>query len=234
MRSWPTDVPSSVLAQLGNRIQHALRAFTPDDADALRKTARTFPMTDHYDIEKTITSLGTGEALVTVLSPNGVPTPLAATRLLPPDSLMAALPDADLQARIAASSFSTKYGRTVDRESAYEMITARLTAAKAAAAQAAAARQAVAAGVPPTTAGGLNTMTPAQQQREVARQAREMAAAQRAAEKARAAAQRQARADARERDRMVSTGVRTAGRVITSRAGQDLLRGVFGTLFGRK
>jgi uncharacterized protein len=229
----PTDVPSSVLAQLGNRVQHALRAFTPDDADALRKTARTFPTTTHYDVEKAITSLGTGEALITVLSPKGIPTPLAATRLLPPDSLMAALPDADLQARVAASSFSTKYGRTVDRESAYEMISARLASAKAAAAEAA-AQQAGAAGVPPTTAGGLNTMTPAQQQREVARQAREMAAAQRAAEKARAASERQARADAKARDRMVQTGVRTAGRVITSRAGQDLLRGVFGTLFGKK
>jgi uncharacterized protein len=229
----PTDVPSSVLAQLGNRVQHALRAFTPDDADALRKTARTFPTTTHYDVEKTITSLGTGEALITVLSPKGIPTPLAATRLLPPDSLMAALPDADVQARIVASSFSTKYGRTIDRESAYEMITARLASAKAAAAGAA-AQQAVAAGVPPTTAGGLNTMTPAQQQREVARQAREMAAAQRAADRERAAAARRTRADARARDRMVQTGVRTAGRVITSRAGQDLLRGVFGTLFGKK
>jgi DNA helicase HerA-like ATPase len=229
----PTDVPSSILAQLGNRVQHALRAFTPDDADALRKTARTFPTTTHYDVEKTITSLGTGEALITVLSPKGVPTPLAATRLLPPDSLMAALPDADLQARIAASSFSTKYGRTIDRESAYEMITARLASAKAAAAEAA-AQQAVAAGVPPTTAGGLNTMTPAQQQREIARQAREMAAAQRTAERARATAARQARADARAHDRMVETGVRTAGRVVTSRLGQDLIRGVFGTLFGKK
>ncbi|MEA2549394.1 MAG: double-strand break repair helicase HerA and related ATPase [Chloroflexota bacterium] len=229
----PTDVPSSILAQLGNRVQHALRAFTPDDADALRKTARTFPTTTHYDVEKTITSLGTGEALVTVLSPRGVPTPLAATRLLPPDSLMAALPDADLQARIAASSFSTKYGQTVDRESAYEMITARIASAKAAAA-AAAAQAATAAGVPPTAAGGLNTMTPAQQQREVARQAREMAAAQRAADRARAAAERQARADARARDRMVTTGVRTAGRVVASRLGQDLIRGVFGTLFGKR
>jgi DNA helicase HerA-like ATPase len=229
----PTDVPSSVLAQLGNRIQHALRAFTPDDADALRKTARTFPMTTHYDVEKTITSLGTGEALVTVLSPRGVPTPLAATRLLPPDSLMAALPDADLQARIAASPFSTKYGATVDRESAHELITARLVAAKAAAANAA-AQEAMAAGVPPTTAGGLNTMTPAQQQREINRQAKEMAAAQRAAERARATAARQAREAAKERDRMVRTGVNTAGKVITSKAGQDLLRGVFGTLFGKK
>ncbi len=229
----PTDVPSSVLAQLGNRVQHALRAFTPDDADALRKTARTFPMTEHYDVEKTITSLGTGEALVTVLSPRGVPTPLAATRLLPPDSLMAALPEADVAARVAASTFSTKYGQTIDRESAYEMITGRLASAKAAAAEAA-AQAAVAAGVPPTTAGGLNTMTPAQQQREIARQAREMAAAQRAAEKERAAAERRARADAKERDRMVRTGVTTAGRVITSKAGQDLLRGVFGTLFGKR
>jgi hypothetical protein len=146
---------------------------------------------------------------------------------------MAALPDADLQARVAASSFNTKYGRTIDRDSAYEMITARLSSAKAAAAEAA-AQQAVAAGMPPTTAGGLNTMTPAKQQREIARQAREMAAAQRAADRARAATARQARADARARDRMVETGVRTAGRVMTSRLGQDLLRGVFGTLFGKK
>ncbi len=229
----PTDVPSAVLAQLGNRVQHALRAFTPDDADALRKTARTFPTTTHFDVETTITSLGIGEALVTVLTPRGVPTPLAPTRLLPPDSLMAALPDADLQARVAASPFSTKYGQAIDRQSAYELITARIDAARAASAQQAAA-QAAAAGMPPTTAGGMNTMTPAQQQREIARQAREMAAAQRAADRARAAAERQARADARARDRMVSTGVRTAGRVITSPVGQDIIRGVFGTLFGGK
>jgi DNA helicase HerA-like ATPase len=226
----PTDVPSSVLAQLGNRVQHALRAFTPDDADALRKTARTFPTTTHFDVEKTITSLGIGEALVTVLSPKGIPTPLAATRLLPPDSLMAALPDADLQARVAASPFRAKYGQTIDRQSAYEIITGRIEAARAAAA----AQGAQAVVPPPTTASGLNTMTPAQQQREIARQAREMAAAQRAAERERAAAQRRARADARQRDRMVETGVRTAGRVLTSRAGQDIIRGVFGTLFGGK
>ena len=229
----PTDVPSSVLAQLGNRIQHALRAFTPDDADALRKTARTFPTTTHYDVEKAITSLGIGEALVTVLSPKGVPTPLAACRLLPPDSLMAALPDADLQARIASSPFRAKYGQTIDRQSAYEIITARIGSARAAAAEQA-AQQAQAAGAPPTTSSGLNTMTPAQQQREIARQAREMAAAQRAADRARAAAARQARADAKQRDRMVETGVRTAGRVLTSRAGQDIIRGVFGTLFGKR
>ncbi len=223
----PTDVPSSVLAQLGNRVQHALRAFTPDDADALRKTARTFPMTQFYDVERTITSLGIGEALVTALSPRGVPTELAATRLLPPDSLMAAIDDQALQAAIAASLLATRYGQTVDPESAHEIITARIAAARAAATDASLRDQ-----VSPTTAGGMNTMTPAQQQREVARQAREMAQAQREAERQRRADARAAAAAARSRDRMVSTGVRTAGRVLTSKAGQSLIRGVFGTLFG--
>ena len=223
----PTDVPSTVLAQLGNRVQHALRAFTPDDADALRKTARTFPMTEFYDVEKTITSLGIGEALVTVLSPKGVPTPLAATRLLPPDSLMAPLDDVQFQGRVATSPFRAKYGQTIDRQSAHEIITARLAAARDAAAQ-----QAIRNGVSPTTSGGLNTMTPAQQRREVTRQAREMAQQQREAERLRRAEQRDARAAARSHDRAVETGVRTAGRVITSPVGQSILRGILGTLLG--
>jgi len=227
----PTDVPSAVLAQLGNRVQHALRAFTPDDADALRKTARTFPTTDFYDVEKTITSLGTGEALVTVLSPRGVPTPLAATRLLPPDSLMAPIDAVQLQGRIATSPFKAKYGATVDRDSAYERITARIAAARAASA-AAATDAAVRAGVDPTTATGLNTMTPAQQQREIQRQAREMAAAQKAAERERKAQEKAQRDAARAQQRTIDNAIRTGGRVVTSRVGQDLIRGVFGTLFG--
>ena len=72
----PTDVPESVLAQLGNRIQHALRASTPNDADALRKTVRTYPTSELYDLEELLTSLGIGEAAVTVLDEKGVPTPV--------------------------------------------------------------------------------------------------------------------------------------------------------------
>jgi len=227
----PTDVPSPVLAQLGNRVQHALRAFTPDDADALRKTARTFPTTQFYDVETTITSLGTGEALITVLSPKGVPTPLAATRLLPPDSLMAPIDEVQFRGTIATSPFQSKYGTTVDRESAYELLTAKIAAAKAAAAQAA-ADEAMRAGVDPTTATGLNTMTPAQQQAEIKRQAREMAAAQKAAERERKAQEKAQRDAARAQQRSIDNAIRTGGRVITSRAGQDLIRGVFGTLFG--
>ena len=80
----PTDVPSSVLGQLGNRIQHALRAFTPEDADALRKTVRTYPTSELYDLEQLLTSLGIGEAAVTVLNEKGVPTPVVHTRLRAP------------------------------------------------------------------------------------------------------------------------------------------------------
>ena len=223
----PTDVPSSVLSQLGNRVQHALRAFTPDDADALRKTARTFPMTTHYDVERTITSLGIGEALVTVLSPKGVPTPLAATRLVPPDSRMAPLSDPEIAQVVAASTMASRYGQAVDRESAHEIITARLATAHAAAAAAA-----VAPGQPSTADGGYGTMTQAQQDREIARRAREMAQEQRAAERERKAQEREARAAERQRQKTLETGIRTAGRVVTSSLGQSLLRGVFGTIFG--
>ncbi len=223
----PSDVPAAVLSQLGNRIQHALRAFTPEDADALRKTARTFPTTEFFDVEKTITSLGIGEALVTVLSPKGVPTPLAATRLIPPTSLMAPLDPVLFHGRIATSDLNARYGDAIDRESAHEMITARLAAARAAVAEAA-LRGAVA----PTSDVGLNTMTPAQQKREIARQARDLEAARRRAETERKAEARRTREDERSRRRSIDNVVRQGGRVVTSKIGQDLIRGVFGTLFG--
>ena len=227
----PTDVPSSVLSQLGNRIQHALRAFTPDDADALRKTARTFPMTTHYDVERTITTLGIGEALVTVLSPKGIPTPLAATRLVPPDSRMAPLTAEEIAAVVAQSTLATRYNTAVDPESAHEIITARLANAKAAAAGVA-AEAAMRAGVDPTTADGLSTMTPAEQQREINRRAKELAAAERAAERERKAQEKAARDAAKQREKTIETGIRTAGKVVTSRAGQSVLRGVFDVFFG--
>jgi DNA helicase HerA-like ATPase len=226
----PTDVPSSVLSQLGNRIQHALRAFTPDDADALRKTARTY----HYDVERTITSLGIGEALVTVLSPKGVPTPLAATRLIPPDSRMAPLTESELAQLIAASQLYGRYGAAVDRESAHEIITGRLAAARQAAA--AAAGMTGAGGPGTASAGGFGGMTPAQYRREIERQTREQMRAQererKAIERERKAAERAAKEAERARQRTLNTGIRTAGRVAGSRLGQSVIRGVFDTIFG--
>ena len=241
----PTDVPSAVLAQLGNRVQHALRAFTPEDADALRKTARTFPTSTFYDVEQAITSLGTGEALVTVLSPRGVPTPLAATRLAPPDSLMAAVDPTALQALVTSGSLHAKYATPIDRQSAHEIITARIEAARAAAtAGAGGAAGTGGAGVAGTAAlGGQPARVPsaAEQRREVARQARELERQRREAERAARAAEREARAEERAaqaaeraRQRQVETVMRSGTRILTSRAGQQVIRGVFGTLFGTR
>jgi DNA helicase HerA-like ATPase len=127
----PTDVPAAVLGQLGNRVQHALRAFTPDDAAALRKTVKTYPKSADYDVAETLTSLGTGEAIVTVLSERGAPTPVAWTMLRAPRSLMGVIDPADQQQAVATSPLQARYGVAVDRESAYERLGARLAAAPA-------------------------------------------------------------------------------------------------------
>ncbi|MBV2356892.1 DUF853 domain-containing protein [Streptomyces sp. J2-1] len=124
----PKDVPSDVLAQLGNRVQHAVRAFTPDDRKALGATVRTFP-DSAYDLEQLLTSLGTGEAVVTVLGERGAPTPVAATRLRAPESLMGPLDAAELDTAVRASALHGRYAQAVDRESAYERLAARQAAA---------------------------------------------------------------------------------------------------------
>ncbi len=122
----PGDVPSAVLGQLGNRVQHALRTFTPEDEAALRKTVKTFPKSADYDVAGMLTSLGIGEAAVTVLSDRGVPTPVAWTMLRPPRSLMSPADPAALQQAVDASPLSPRYGQPVDRDSAYELLAARL------------------------------------------------------------------------------------------------------------
>ncbi|WP_171171930.1 helicase HerA-like domain-containing protein [Streptomyces sp. I05A-00742] len=126
----PTDVPSDVLGQLGNRVQHALRAFTPDDAKALRATVRTFP-TSPYDLEEVLTGLGTGEAVVTVLGEQGAPTPVAATRLRAPQSLMGPVEAAALESAVRGSELYGRYAQAVDRESAYEKLAGAETEAEA-------------------------------------------------------------------------------------------------------
>lgn len=110
----PTDLPNDVLSQLGARIQHALRAFTPDDQKALSKTVRTYPKTDVYDLESALTSLGIGEAVVTVLSERGAPTPVAWTRMRVPRSLMASIGNDAIAAEAKRSALQAKYGRTVE------------------------------------------------------------------------------------------------------------------------
>jgi hypothetical protein len=122
----PKDVPSDVLAQLGNRVQHALRAHTPDDEAALRATARTYPRTEFYDLEETLTSLGTGEAVVSGLNPKGIPTPVVACRLIPPAARMDTLTPQEFEAELSQSDLMREYGTPVDRDSAREMLERRV------------------------------------------------------------------------------------------------------------
>ncbi|MFF1487862.1 helicase HerA-like domain-containing protein [Streptomyces sp. NPDC058319] len=136
----PKDVPADVLGQLGNRVQHALRAFTPDDQKALRATVRTFP-DSAYDLEEVLTGLGIGEAVVTVLGESGAPTPVAATRLRAPESLMGPVAGPDLDRAVRESPLHARYAQAVDRESAYEKLTGAQAARAARAARAAQAAE---------------------------------------------------------------------------------------------
>jgi len=123
----PKDVPADILGQLGNRVQHALRAFTPDDEKALKAAARTFPKTPFYEVEEILTTLGIGEAFVTVLAPNGSPTPPFAVRMIPPASRMGPLTDDEMRAALAASAQVKEYATAVDPESARELLAARMS-----------------------------------------------------------------------------------------------------------
>ena len=124
----PDDVPDEVLAQLGNRVQHALRAFTPRDAKALKAAVTTYPKTDDYDLEEDLTQLGTGEAMVTILSERGAPTPVVWTKLLPPTSLMAAIDPKEVDELAHRSPLWPTYAEEVDRESARERLAAKTAA----------------------------------------------------------------------------------------------------------
>jgi len=127
----PTDVPDGVLGQLGLKIQHALRAFTAKDRKAIKLTAENYPLSDYYDTADVLTSLGIGEALVSVLNEKGIPTPLAQTMMRAPMSRMDVLSKAELKELIANSELSEKYNETIDRESAYELLNAKIEKADA-------------------------------------------------------------------------------------------------------
>jgi hypothetical protein len=124
----PKDVPSEVLAQLGSRVQHQLRAFTPDDAKALKATVSTYPSSG-YDLGAVLQQLATGEAIVTVMNEKGAPSPVAWTRLRAPQGSMSPTPQAAMDQAVAGSPLLSAYGTPIDRESAREILTAKLEAA---------------------------------------------------------------------------------------------------------
>jgi DNA helicase HerA-like ATPase len=199
----PKDVPSEVLAQLGSRIQHQLRAHTPDDAKALRATVSTYPVSE-YDLGEVLQSLAIGEAIVTVMNEKGAPTPVAWTRMRAPQGSMDPTPAAVMTATVQSSTLLPRYGTAVDPDSAKEMLTRRLEAASAAA-QAAA---------------------------EQAQHTKETAAAAAAAEKDRAAAQKKLDAEYERIARSQNSGQRAAGsrsRTTASRTQKSPLDQVLGS-----
>ena len=122
----PTDVPDAVLSQLGLKIQHALRAFTAKDRQAIKLTAQNYPETSFYNVPEYLTSLGTGEAFVTALDNKGRPTPLVATMMRAPMSRMDILTDTEIKALLDKSVLKAKYNEVIDRESAYEILNAKI------------------------------------------------------------------------------------------------------------
>jgi len=122
----PTDVPASVLSQLGLKVQHALRAFTAKDRQMIKLTAENYPTSEFYKTDEMLTSLGIGEAAITALNEKGAPTPLAATLLRAPQSRMDILSDNEIDELVKSSRLVSKYNETIDRESAYELLNRKL------------------------------------------------------------------------------------------------------------
>ncbi|OII39796.1 ATPase [Curtobacterium sp. MMLR14_010] len=242
----PKDVPNDVLAQLGSRVQHQLRAHTPDDAKALRATVSTYP-TSEYDLGEVLTSLATGEAIVTVMNEQGAPTPVAWTRLRAPQGSMDPMPAAEMEARVAASPLLATYGTPVDPDSAHEVLARRMEAAAAQSAADDAAKQAAAAEAEAAKEAARAAATAAKDAATRAKQeARERTAAQREYERTqrefdqaeRTAAQRRGRTTSRSR----TSSSRKAGDPLSDLLGgglgqaiaKEVVQGIFSTLRRRR
>ena len=124
------DVPANVLAQLGNRVHHVIRAFTPNDVKALKETIKTFPKSEYYDMEQQFTQLGTGQAFITVLNEKGIPTETVVTHLAPPASFMGPLSESEYKAHLDASGVYKKYKDAVDPRSAFEILDEKMQTAR--------------------------------------------------------------------------------------------------------
>lgn len=122
----PIDIPASILAQLGLKVQHALRAFTANDREAIKRASENFPITNYYHVADDLTTLGIGEAFITALDEKGIPTPLVQTMIAPPASRMGILTDSELANLTSISPLISKYNITLDRESAREVLEAKV------------------------------------------------------------------------------------------------------------
>ena len=193
---FPDDVPDNILGQLGNRVQHALRAFTPRDQKAVKTAAETFVANPKLNVAETISKLGTGEALVSTLQDKGVPSPVQQTLVSPPRCRMGAINDAERQQVRNGSPVGGKYDNPIDRESASEMLAKRAeTAAKAADAPAAKSEP---------ESGGFSQSV------------------------------KDAVFGTKRRQGMVETMAKQTSRTIGTKLGNQILRGIMGSIFGGK
>lgn len=237
----PADVPENVLAQLGNKIQHALRAYTPKERKALKATAQSFRVNPELDAETALGELGTGEVLVSLLDPEGIPTMVQRAYVMPPRSYLGVCSDELREQKIAASPLYAKYAESVDRESAYEILTGRAQSAQEEAEAAAKAKE-------EEKQAALQAKEDAKQAKEAERAAKEeerrQLAAECEAERQRKAEERRLAQERREAeraarparqqktivDKVIDNTINTAARTI----GTQIVRGIFGTLFKGK
>jgi DNA helicase HerA-like ATPase len=223
----PIDIPDTVAGQLGNRVQHALRAFTPRDQAAVKSAAETFRPNPAIDVTSAITELKVGEALVSLLQPDGSPTPVQRTLIKPPASRVGPLTPEERKVLITTDEIGSRYDVAVDRESAQEMLAAKAGEAAAAAAAAKAQSEAEKAAAEQARSDAVAARDALKLQRE-----QERLAAQRAREEQRAA-DRAAKEAARPSmtDKMMQSAGRAVASSVGRQLGNQLLRGILGGLF---
>ena len=233
----PSDIPNDVLAQLSNRVQHALRAYTPAEQKSIRAAAKAFRVNPHFDTESALTELGVGEALVSFLDEKGIPTIVERAKILPPQSMMGIADESAVRTVIVSDEFDLKYREAEDRESAYEVLvaaTAELEEQRRREAEEAAAEKQRLKEEAEAEKQRLKEEAAAQKaaEREAAAAAkaaeREAAAAEKAAAKEAAAAQRAAEREAAEKKKVAQKAVTSATSSVMTAVSHNIVSSVTG------
>ena len=229
----PTDIPEAVLAQIGNRMQHALRAYTPNEQKSIRAAARSFRVNEKFNTETVLQELATGEALVSVLDEKGIPTVVQRANILPPRSSMDAVDPSVIGAVLAASPLQEKYADTLDRESAYELLTAQAEESARQAEELARAKEEAARAkeeekqrIADEKAKAAEEKAKAAEEKRIAAEEKRLAAEQKAKEREKAQKSASTRKTTSAMEKATNSAMNTIGREV----GKQLVRGLFGTM----
>ena len=222
----PSDIPNDVLAQLSNRVQHALRAYTPAEMKSVKAAAKAFRENPEFDTETVLMELGVGEALISFLDEEGIPTVVERAKILPPQSLMGSAGEAEIERIVNSDEFYLKYNETVDRESAYEIINAaaaELERLKAEEAEKAAAEKAAA-----MEAAAKEKLAAKEAAVAAKAAAREAAAAEKAALKQAAAAEKAALKEKQAKAKIAQRAVSNAASSIVGSLSNNIVNSITG------